>query len=154
MTILDDIDRRLLGLLSEDARQPMAALGAAVGLSTSAVNERVRRLADQGAIRRVMADCDPEAVGRPVFAFIFIGLAPGADEAAFRRFAAGHPAIVACHHVTGGWSYLVQARLASLAAVEDFLSEMKGHGWLGRSETMLSLSAVVDPPFRLAGGAA
>ena len=60
-------------------------------------------------------------------------------------------AIIACHHVTGPWSYLVQIRAASLDAVEDFLSELKSGGWIARSETMLALSTVVEPPFRYRG---
>lgn len=148
---MDDMDRMIVTHLAEDARQPLAVLGAAVGLSSSAVNERVRRLTERGAIRRIMADVAPEALGLPVTAFVWVALAAGADEGAFRTAMAGHRAITACHHVTGGWSYLVQIRVSDLAAVEDFLAELKAGGWLARSETQLSLSPVVEPPFRFRG---
>ncbi|MBK5947816.1 AsnC family transcriptional regulator [Rhodobacter veldkampii DSM 11550] len=144
----DDTDRILISELARDARQPLAALGATVGLSPSAVNERVRRLAERGVIRRIMADTAPEALGLAVAAFVWVGLAPGADEPGFRAAMVAHPAVTACHHVTGGWSYLVQIRVADLAAVERFLTDLKAGGWLGRSETMLALSTVVEPPYR------
>ncbi len=148
---MDKIDRKICALLSDDARQSMAQIGARVGLSTSAVNDRIRRLVERGVLRRFSADVDPEAVGLPVAAFVWLGLAAGIDEGAFRASMAEHAAVMACHHVTGIWSYLVQIRVASLAAVEDFLTELKAAGWVARSETMLALSTVVEPPFRLRG---
>lgn len=148
---LDAQDRQICTLLSADARQSMAQIGAIVGLSTSAVNDRIKRLVERGALRRFVVDLDPEMMGVPVAAFVWLALAPGVDEGAFRAAMAEHPALTACHHVTGGWSYLVQIRVASLAGVEDFLSDLKRGGWIARSETMLALSTVVEPPYRLRG---
>ncbi len=129
----------------------MAQIGARVGLSTSAVNDRLRRLVERGVLRRFLADTDPEAAGLPLAAFVWVALPEGVDEGAFRAAMAEEVAVTACHHVTGPWSYLVQVRVASLAAVEDFLAGLKRAGWLARSETMLALSTVVEPPFRLRG---
>lgn len=151
MMDIDDIDRKICLLLSEDARQSLAQIGAQVGLSTSAVNERIRRLIERGVLRRFAADCDPEALGLPVAAFVWVALAAGVDEGAFRAAMAQMPTVTACHHVTGPWSYLVQIRLAGLTGVEDFLAGLKAAGWIARSETMLALSTVVEPPFRLRG---
>ncbi|MBW6505699.1 MAG: Lrp/AsnC family transcriptional regulator [Rhodobacteraceae bacterium] len=148
---IDDIDRKILGLLAEDARQPLAAVGAAVGLSPSAVNERQRRLSGSGALRAIRADADPAALGLPVRAFVWLALAPLADEGAFRAAIPAHSEVTACHHVTGPWSYLLQIQVADLASVEAFLARLKAEGWLARSETILALSEVVAPPFRFRG---
>mgnify|MGYP000858750590 FL=1 len=147
----DDLDRKICALLAEDARQSLARIGEQVGLSTSAVNERIRRLTERGTIRRIIADIAPEAAGLPVTAFIWVALAAGVDETAFRHAMAGTPRVTACHHVTGGWSYLVQIRAASLQGVEEFLTDLKGGQWIARSETMLALSTVVEPPFLFRG---
>lgn len=150
---MDELDRKICALLGEDARQSLAQIGARVGLSTSAVNDRIRRLIERGVLRRFAAEVDPEALGLPVAAFVWVALAPGVDEGAFRSAMAEHPSVTACHHVTGAWSYLVQIRVASLAAVEDFLAALKAGGWIARSETMLALSTVVEPPYRMKAGA-
>ncbi|MDD8021592.1 MAG: Lrp/AsnC family transcriptional regulator [Paracoccaceae bacterium] len=147
----DELDRKICALLAEDARQSLAQIGAQVGLSTSAVNERIRRLTERGTIRRIMADIAPEAAGLPVTAFIWVALATGVDEGAFRAAMTDTPQVTACHHVTGGWSYLVQIRAGSLNGVEDFLSRLKAGQWIARSETMLALSTVVEPPFQFRG---
>ncbi|WP_097070600.1 Lrp/AsnC family transcriptional regulator [Rhodobacter maris] len=147
--MIDDIDRKICALLSADARQSMAQIGAQVGLSTSAVNDRLRRLSERGILRRMRADLDAAALGLPVTAFVWVALADAADEAGFRAAIAARPEVTACHHVTGPWSYLVQVRMGSLAAVEAFLGWLKAAGWIARSETMLALSTVVEPSFQL-----
>ncbi|MEA5162246.1 AsnC family transcriptional regulator [Cereibacter johrii] len=63
MTVMDDLDGKIIGLLAEDARKPLTEVAGQVGLSTSAVNERVRRLVAQGVIRRFTVDASPEALG-------------------------------------------------------------------------------------------
>jgi Lrp/AsnC family leucine-responsive transcriptional regulator len=140
---MDKLDRKIVGLLAEDSRRALNDIGGVVGLSASAVNERIRRLATAGAIRRFTVDADPEALGLPVLAFVFLALAPEADEKRFRDFATAHAAILECHHITGGWSYVIKIRVADLAGVEDFLATLKREGFVARSETMIALSSPV-----------
>lgn len=144
---MDKIDRKITALLAEDARRSLADMGEAVGLSPSAVNERIRRLTASGAIRRFTVDADPAALGLGVTAFVLIGLDYEAGEEAFRAFAVAHPSVAECHHVTGGWSYLLKVRLADLAALEAFLAELKVRRFLARSETMIALSTAVERGF-------
>ncbi len=144
---MDEIDRKIVRLLAADARRSLADIGQAVGLSPSSVNERMRRMAASGDIRRFTVDVDPHAYELPILAFVWIALKPEAEEEAFRTFAAGHPGISECHHVTGSWSYLVKVRVASLAGLEAFLDDMKGHGFLARSETVIALSSPVPERF-------
>ena len=144
---MDDTDRKILDLLSADSRRSLADIGGVISMSASAVNERIRRLAASGAIRRFTIDADPKALGLGVAAFVWVGLSQAADEPQFQRFAASHPAICECHHVTGAWSYLVKIRVASLDEIEAFLTEMKQQAFLARSETIIALSTVVEGPF-------
>lgn len=144
---MDDMDRKIITLLAEDARRALADIGGLVGLSASAVNERIRRLVATGAIRRMTVDADPAALDRPVLAFVWVALAPGADEAGFRQWAAARPEIAECHHVTGGWSYLVKVHVASLTGIETFLDGLKAGGFAARTETVIALSSVVPGPY-------
>lgn len=63
---VDDFDRKLLGVLVDDATVSYAELGQRVGLSAPAVHERVKRLRRSGAIRRTSVSIDPGAVGKPL----------------------------------------------------------------------------------------
>jgi Lrp/AsnC family leucine-responsive transcriptional regulator len=144
---MDDIDRRIIELLAGDARRSLADISGAVGLSPSTVNERIRRLGASGTIRRFTVDADPAALGLSVRAFVWVALAPGAEQEAFGAFARTHPAIAECHHVTGPWSYLVKIHVASLAGMEGFLGELRTGGLVARSETVIALSSPVPGPF-------
>jgi Lrp/AsnC family leucine-responsive transcriptional regulator len=145
---MDKIDRKIIGLLASDSRRSLADIGGAVGLAPSSVNERIRRLADAGAIRRFTVEVDPAAIGLPITAFVWIEVR--ADEDGFRRAVAAHPDIAECHHVTGAWSYLIKVRVESVSGIEGFLAELKSQGGIGRTETFLALStikdAVIPPP--------
>lgn len=141
---MDSTDRKIISLLAEDARRALSDIGTRVSLSPSAVNERIRRLTASGAIRRFTVEAAPEALDLPVLVFLWIGLREDADEAAFRAFASAHPAIEECHHVTGQWSYLARVRLPDIGAIEPLLDEIKAQRFLGRSETVIALSAAKD----------
>ena len=144
---MDEIDRKIIELLAEDSRRALADIGGVVGLSPSSVNERIRRLVASGAIRRFTVDADPQALGLPVLAFVFVGLNYEAGEAAFKAFVTASPDVVECHHLTGGWSYLVKLRVGSLSDIEGFLQQLKEHRFLARSETVISLSTVTERGF-------
>ena len=69
---VDGFDRKLLGVLVEDATVSYAELGQRVGLSAPAVHERVKRLRRSGAIRRTSVWIEPGAVGKPLLAFVHV----------------------------------------------------------------------------------
>lgn len=147
LAVMDEIDRKIIGLLASDARRSLADIGGSVGLSPSSVNERIRRLTASGAIRRFTVEVDPAALGLETLAFVWVALREDADEAAFRRHAGMDPAILECHHVTGGWSYLLKLRVRSMAEIEGFLADLKSRKFLGRSETAIALSSSVAGAF-------
>ncbi len=144
---MDKIDRKIIDMLAGDARRSLAEIGAGVGLSASATNERIRRLTASGAIRRFTIDADPTALDAAILAFVCIALAPDADEGAFRAYAAARPDIAECHHVTGQWSYIIKVHVASLPALEAFVGDLKAHRFIARSETIIALSSVGDAPY-------
>lgn len=150
---MDEIDRKIINLLSEDARRSLSDIGIAVGLAPSSVNERIRRLGASGTLRRFTIETDPAALGLPVLAFVWVALREEADEDTFRTFVAQHPHVHECHHVTGAWSYLIKTRFAQPADIEPFLASLKAHRFLGRSETILALSSPVPGVFIADGDA-
>lgn len=71
---LDDIDRRILLALHDDARIPNSALAEMVGIAPSTCHGRVRRLQEIGVIRGFYTDIDPAAVGLGLQAMISVSL--------------------------------------------------------------------------------
>ncbi|BBZ14407.1 HTH-type transcriptional regulator AldR [Mycobacterium branderi] len=71
---LDDVDRKILGLLHADARMTNSALAEKIGLAASTCHGRLRRLLELGVIRGFYTDVDPVAVGLPLQAMISVSL--------------------------------------------------------------------------------
>ncbi len=67
---IDDLDWRLLEALQQDGRASYADLGRLVGLSPSAVTERVRRLEESGVITGYRCEVDPEKLGLAIMALV------------------------------------------------------------------------------------
>lgn len=141
IAVLDEIDRKIILLLQEDCRRPLAALGAAVGLSISATNERVKRLQARGIVRGCVAVVAPRAVGIDVCAFVWVLLDRPEAEAGFLAGVAALPAVQEAHHVTGPYSYLLKLRARDTAALERLLAAVKALPGVTRTETQLALSS-------------
>jgi DNA-binding Lrp family transcriptional regulator len=71
---IDDVDRRILNALHDDARIPNSVLADMVGIAPSTCHGRLRRLQDIGVIRGFYTDVDPVAIGRPLQAMISVSL--------------------------------------------------------------------------------
>src|SRR5215218_11260732 len=100
MTI-DDIDRKVLKELQEDARISYAELGRRVGLTTPAVIERVRKLEDAGVITGYRAEIDTTKVGLPIIAFVRMSIT-GVDYSHIIEVAEQSNEVLECHRGTGG----------------------------------------------------
>ena len=122
---MEDINRQILRLLAGDGRLSFTELAKHTGLSVSAVQQRVRRLEERGAIRGYSAVIDPYAAGLPLTAFVSITpFDPAAPDDAPERLA--HiEAIEACHSVAGVESYILKVRVAGPAELEDLLQQVR-----------------------------
>jgi len=139
---LDETDRRILALLQSDGLQSMAELSKTIGVAASTLSDRVKRLGRLGAITGTHAHVDPHAIGLNLLAFVFVGWSDGVVEAEFLKRIATAPQVLECHHVTGGWNYLLKVRVADTRALEGFLaSVLKQVKGLQRTETLIVLSS-------------
>ncbi len=142
---MDEIDRNILVALQEDGAAGLADLAKVAGLSVSATAERVKRLEERGTIRGWRADLDPAAIGCAMLAFVFVELRAGKDETAFVTTMRASEAVLECHRVTGGWTYLLKLRLADLASVERFVAEeIRAQPGVERTETVLALGSAKE----------
>jgi DNA-binding Lrp family transcriptional regulator len=124
-TKIDDIDRAILGRLQDDARRSNVELAAAVGLSPSPCLRRVRRLEEDGVIRRIVALVDPAAVGLGVDVVVQVSLEKQAEQALERFEAAvqARPEVMECYLMTGDADYLLRVVVPDLPAFERFLMD-------------------------------
>jgi Lrp/AsnC family leucine-responsive transcriptional regulator len=124
---LDDLDRRLLGALQRDARAGYAELGRLVGLSASAVTERVRRLEESGVITGYTAEVDPERLGLTIMALVRLRY-PSGNYKPFHDLLATTPQVVEAHHVTGDDCFVLTVRARSMRHLEEITGRIAGLG--------------------------
>jgi Lrp/AsnC family leucine-responsive transcriptional regulator len=139
--VIDATDRVILALLQDDCRMPYATIGERVGLSTSAVNERLNKLRRQGVLRRCVGVVDPRRAGIDVCAFVQVLLDRPDRDAAFIAGVQALPAVQEAHHVTGAYSYLLKARVRDTAQLEALLAHIKALPGVSRTETQIALSS-------------
>lgn len=142
---IDDLDRRLITLIQVDSSLSYAELGRRVGLSVSAVNERVRKLERADVIQGYSALVDPKTVGLDVCAFIQVTLTQTGDDATFRERVLARDDIMECHHVAGDDSYLLKVRTIDTAALEALIAEvLQDLPGVMRTRTGIVLSTVKE----------
>ncbi|HOX24284.1 MAG TPA: Lrp/AsnC family transcriptional regulator [Candidatus Krumholzibacteria bacterium] len=106
---MDRIDLHLLQALQANARTTNADLARGSDLAPSTTLDRVRRLEDQGVIRGYRAQLDPRALGLGVQALVMINLGHHQTMSIedFEAQILAVPQVVACHHLTGRYDYLL-----------------------------------------------
>ena len=141
---LDEIDLRLLEMLQEHGRTSQHDLAVAVGLSSPAVGERVRKLEERGIIRYFTAVLEPRRVGMDVTAFIFVGMAGSQYYPEFRRRVAEHPEVLECHSITGQGSHVLKIRTESTSTLEALLAEIQSWPGVQWTTTSIALSTIKE----------
>ena len=111
---LDEIDRRILRALSNDARISNQKLSESVNLSPTPCWNRVRALEGSGVIAEYVTILDQRALGFPDTVIIEVTLDRHDDEI-FQRFGdslAGLPEVMEAYLVTGEYDYLIKVAVA------------------------------------------
>ena len=150
---MEEINRRIVSLLSRDGRMSFTELARQTGLSVSAAQQRVRRLERRGVIRGYAALVNPDDAGLPLTAFISIKpFDPAAPDDAPSRLA--HlPAIEACHSVAGEENYILKVRVASPAALEDLLQQIRAAASVSTRTTIVLSTPYENRPPDVLGSA-
>lgn len=135
--MIDDIDAGIVRAVVQDARATLADLSAAVGLSVSAVQTRLRRLESRGIITGYRALVDAEAVGKPLAAFIEITPLDPAQPDNAPELLEHLAEIEACHSVAGEASYMLYVRVASPRHLESLLREIRAAASVNTRSTVV-----------------
>jgi Lrp/AsnC family leucine-responsive transcriptional regulator len=121
----DVVNRKLLGLLRENARSSYAEIGQRAHLSAPAVYERIRRMEHNGVIQKYTVTVDPAAVGLPFCAFIRIGTAGDHSCDTIVANLATNREIEECHSIAGEDTLLVKARTPSPIDLEYLIKKIR-----------------------------
>lgn len=140
LAAMDATDRAVVEALRVGGRQSFAELARAVGLSSSAVHDRVTKLEASGVIGGYRAVVDPRQLGLGVTALI--GVQPGEygrdDDIAVALEAM--PEVESCYSVAGEEAFIVLVRVASVDELHSYLGRLRAISGVARTRTTVVLS--------------
>lgn len=122
---LDTTDRAILNILQEDAFLTTKEIAARLGLTTTPVFERVRRLEREGYIARYTALLDRRKIGLPLLVFCDVALKEHNRDFLLRFEQAVHdlPEVLECHHITGEYDYMLKIAVRDMDDYQRFIKE-------------------------------
>ena len=128
---LDDLDRKILAELQEDAEQSLDEIARKVGSSKTPVWNRIRRMREAGVILKQTALLDAESLGLEACFFVLIRTSEheGDWQRKFLQVLQSRPEVLEAHRLAGDIDYILKVRVKNARAYDTFyqalISEVK-----------------------------
>ncbi|SIS74948.1 Lrp/AsnC family transcriptional regulator [Phaeovulum vinaykumarii] len=130
---LDEMDRKILAQLQQDASQSLDEIARKVGSSKTPVWNRIRKMREGGVIGRQTVILDPEALGLEACFFVLIRTSEhdAAWQEKFLHALLGRPEVLEAHRLAGDIDYILKVRVRNARAYDQFyqalIAEVKVH---------------------------
>ncbi|MET8130489.1 MULTISPECIES: Lrp/AsnC family transcriptional regulator [unclassified Streptomyces] len=138
--MFDELDRKIITALMANARTSFAEIGAAVGLSATAVKRRVDRLRETGVITGFTATVKPAALGWRTEAYVEVYCEGAAPPRRLAEVVRNHPEITAAMTVTGGADALLHVRAVDVEHFEEILERIRVEPFIRKTISYMVLS--------------
>ena len=136
---MDDTDRKLIGLLRNDARASVASLSKALGVSRGTVQNRMARLAANGTILGYTVRLKPDIEEQRIRAFMTVAVEGNQLDSVIKALR-GEPAVAALYSTNGRWDIVAELRAESLESFDRVLARIRLIEGISQTETSLLLS--------------
>ncbi len=143
MNSLDKTDVQILNILQHNAKVTIKEIAGQLGLSTTPIFERIKRMEAQGVISQYVALIDAKKIGKKLRAFVEISMIDHSMEAinkfvdAVEKFSE----VIECHHVTGDSDFLIVIVTEDIESYNHFVTyKLSKAPNVGKVRTSFSLS--------------
>lgn len=128
MISLDPTDLKILSFLQQDSRQTIKEISARLGLSTTPIFERIKKLEKNGFIKQYKAVLNPALLGKKLIVFINVSLQTHSKKSVekFVEELKCFPEIQELHHVSGDADFLIKVLLEDMESYNDFVLNRLG----------------------------
>ncbi len=140
---MDDLDRRLIALLRDDARSSIASLAKKLGVARGTVQNRLARLEEEGIIVGYTVRLKPQAEQHGIRAVMTIAVEGNRTQSVLRALR-GDPAVAALHTTNGRWDFVAELRAEDLQEFDRIISRISLLEGVSQSETNLLLTTYKD----------
>ncbi|QMU58439.1 MAG: winged helix-turn-helix transcriptional regulator [Boseongicola sp.] len=144
---MDKLDRKILQIVSGDARISITELSRRVSLSKTPVQARLKRLESLGVIRGYRAIVDPVMLGLDHVAFVEVKLSDTREKALgeFNKAAVAIPEVEECHMIAGAFDYLLKVRTQDMTRYRHVLGEkVSSLPHVAQTATHVAMQAIKD----------
>ena len=135
----DSTDQRLVALLRQDARLPVATLAAKLGVSRGTVNNRLTKLQKAGVIIGYTVQLRPDAQPDQIRAWMGIDV-EGNQTREVVAHLLGEPGIASLHDTNGRWDLLAELRASTMAELSQVLERIRLLKGIRGTETSIHLA--------------
>lgn len=140
MDKIDLLDKKILNILSHNARVPFKDVAAECGVSRAAIHQRVQRLVEGGVVTGSGFDVNPKSLGYSTCTYVGITLERGSLYKTVVARLAEIPEVVECHFTTGPYTMLVKLYAKDNEQLMDLLNnKMQSIPGVVSTETLISL---------------
>ena len=148
---LDRLDKKILHLISEDARIPFLEVARACNVSGAAIHQRIQKLTNLGVLKGSQFVIDPERIGYETCAFIGLNLQNPEKFDAVVDALKQIPEIVECHYTTGEYDLFLKMYAYNNHHLMSIIHDKLMPLGLSRSESSISHNAVIDRALPIEG---
>jgi Lrp/AsnC family transcriptional regulator len=141
---LDEMDRKILAALQEDAGQSLDDIAKSVGSSKTPVWNRIRKMKDAGVIGRQTVLLDPEALGLEACFFVLIRTSEHeADwQRKFLETLRRRPEVLEAHRLAGDIDYILKVRVKNARAYDTFYQALISEVRIYNVTALLSMEEI------------
>ncbi len=141
---LDEIDRKILAELQENADRSLDEIARKVGSSKTPVWNRIRKMREQGVIRQQTVILDPDALGLEACFFVLIRTSEHEAEwqKAFLETVRKRPEVLEAHRLAGDIDYILKVRVKNARAYDVFYQALISEVRIYNVTALLSMEEI------------
>lgn len=139
---MDGIDVKIVNCLIANSRINASEIAEKVGLSVSAIIERIKKLENSGIIKKYTVILDYALLGKDVSALIMVSLEHPKFNDSFVEAMMAHDQITECHYIAGDFDYLLKVATFNTQRLERVLNDIKAVQGVSKTKTMIVLSTL------------
>ena len=141
--MIDDLDRKIIRVLNEDARKSYREMAKQLGISVTAVINRMRKFEDTGVIKGYIPVVDREYFGIKLTALIALRLRQG-NLLEIQKQIAKDDRIAGVYDITGEWDSVLIAHFKDRKDLNRFIKKILSMEHIERTNTQVALNIVKD----------
>ena len=143
---MDDIDRKILKKLQENARITISDLSSEIALSMPAISERLKKLEASGVIKQYTTILDPALLNTHLMALMFLRFDNPKHGDQVTCLVKDEPEIKECYYITGDFDYSLKILTENTRTLEKLLTRIKNAPGVVKTQTIVILSTITDSP--------